>query len=375
MRRYPYGLGVGLGILGLLVGQDVAAQSGRPVVGVSPVSWTASEPSHIPNHHPRNHHLSHEAHRQAEEPHWDKDHHETHCHFEEEEPAEGHLIFRADYLYLQPRRRAVDFVIVDPNQDGRPQGNIESALWRPNSGFRLGGGYQLPGCEWQIGAYFTYFKNSDTRQFTAPDGGTLYATLTHPGFVDAVDFAKAINALEYYVLDIEVGRTFLDTDHLTLYLGGGGRFAWIDQELNVSYDGTSAFNALVSSPILFDGAGVRVGGEMQWKLCKGFRCYGRAYGSMLTGDFRTRLFESNNAGGAIISNVTDDFRKVVPVMEMGVGLAWHGNHIHFRAGYELTNWFGLVDSPDFVHDYTNKLGARTGDLSFQGLAAQFGINY
>src|SRR5262249_51529843 len=137
----------------------------------------------------------------------------------------------------------------------------------------------------------------------------------------------------------------------------------------------TANESLVSSPVRFNGAGLRVGAEGQWTLGRGLALYANAHGSLLTGDFRTSLLETANAGAFVITDVTDRFRKVIPVTELGLGLAWHNESLHVRVGYEITNWIGMVDSPDFVHDFTNKLSRRVSDLSLDGLSAQVGVDF
>lgn len=280
-----------------------------------------------------------------------------------------------EYLLWQPRRRALDYAISSPTTSGAAVGSVESLNWQAASGFRLGGGAALPNNGWGFSAYYTYLHTTDNRFLTKPDGGTLYATLTHPGFVDAVDTAAGATNLNYNVLDVEVGRPFVDNDTFRLRLFGGGRFAWIDQGLNVYYNGQTATASQVSSPVNFNGAGVRVGGEGQWLIGGGVGLYGRAAGSLLAGDFRTRLTETNGAGALVITDVTDRYRKVVPVAELGVGLGWQFRNVRARVGYEITNWFGMVDSPDFVHDFTNKFSRRVSDLSLDGLVARLTVAY
>ena len=96
---------------------------------------------------------------------------------------------------------------------------------------------------------------------------------------------------------------------------------------------------------------------------------------MLAGDFHTSLYEANGAGAAIITDVFDRFRKVVPVAELGMGAVYQREHIRARLGYYITNWFGLVDSPDIVHDFSNKLSHRVSDLSLDGLLIQLLFTY
>ncbi len=292
-----------------------------------------------------------------------------------EECLKGRILLRGDYLLMQPRRRALDFAIVDPNTDGKPQGSIESLSLDSTSGLRIGGGYQLPNDGWEIGAYYTYLHSHTNQLLNAPTGGTLYATLTHPGFVDAVDSAAGFANLNYNVLDVELAHLCRVSDTFGVRLCCGGRFAWIDQDLSVFYNGQSAFQSQVTSPVNFDGAGLRFGAEGQWTIFRRLNLFAHGYGSLLAGDFRTCLHETNNAGASVITDVDERFRKMVPVAELGLGVAWQGDWLHLRVGYEMVNWFGLIDSPDFVHDYTNKLSRRTSDLSLDGLAVELGVDY
>ncbi len=291
-----------------------------------------------------------------------------------EEEHHGHFFARAEYLLMQPRRRDLDIAIIDPNRDGLPQGSIESLNWEADSGVRAGGGYRLED-GWEFGGYYTYFYSATQRSISAPPGGTLYATLTHPGFVDAVDTAAGSSRFKYQVLDLELGKRLKAGESFEIWLGGGGRYAWINQQLNASYDGQSAFLARVSSPLDFTGGGLRVGADADWKIARGFGLYGRAFGSLLAGDIRADLTETNNNGGTVITRVQEKFHKVIPVAEMGLGVSWHNETFAARVGYELTNWFGLVDSPDFIHDYTNKLGHRIGDLSLDGLSVRVEVGF
>ena len=199
--------------------------------------------------------------------------------------------------------------------------------------------------------------------------------MTHPGFVDLVNSALGTSNLNYNVFDLDFGRTHRISDCFQASWTAGGRFAWIDQGMNAFYNGNTANQAVVSSPINFNGAGVRIGGDVQWLFGRGFGLYGQAAGSLLAGDFRTNLYEANNAGASVITNVDDRFRKVVPVAELGVGAVYQRDHVRVRLGYYITNWFGLVDSPDIVHDFTNKLSHRVSDLSLDGLLAQLIFAY
>jgi hypothetical protein len=288
----------------------------------------------------------------------------------------GGFFVDAEYLLLRPRRRAFDFAITDPSTKDAPIGCIESLEWRTRSGVRVGGGYAFPGDGWEIGAYYTYL-HSDADAFAArPTGGTLFATLTHPGTIEQVDTALAESGINFNVVDVEIARRFNCAERLAFRVFGGARIASIDQSLNAFYNGGDANLAEVHSPIEFDGAGIRVGGEGYWNTNWGLSLFASASGSLLFGDFRSTLIQTNNNGATTDVNVVDDFEKIVPVIEMGIGVAWQYRNLQVRVGYEMSNWFGLVDSPDFVDDvHQGKVAHRVSDLSLDGLDLRVRLSF
>jgi hypothetical protein len=281
----------------------------------------------------------------------------------------GAFLFSADYLLLRARRLPQDFAIVGPSSPFGPQGNVVSDDWKYRSGFRVGGGYRLPDEGWDVSFFYTYLHNSNNTGVTRPDGGRVFATLTHPGTVEEVDSASADSSLSYNVFDVEFGRWFRPGESLQVRVFGGPRFAQIDQGFNALYTGlTAGTGDQVSNACNFDGGGVRVGGETDWYVLRVVGLYARGSASMLVGHVRTSLTEIGNAGATSIVNVTDSFDKVIPVLELGMGVTYQHRNFRLTAGYEFVNWFGLYNVPDFVDDaHQGKLSRRTGDLGLDGL--------
>jgi hypothetical protein len=287
----------------------------------------------------------------------------------------GSMFVNAEYQLLQPRRRALDYVIVSGTNDGTAQGPVDTLGLQTASGVRVGGGYQTPDSHWQLGAYYTYLHTQSTAVAGAPPNGALYSTLTQPGFISLVSSAAAATSLNYQVFDLEVARRYPMSDNGNVRIFGGARFAWIDQSLTAYYDGISANQAVVSSPETFFGAGLRVGADGQWAIFRGLGFYGRAAASLLSGNFTTAVRETNNANATTLTNVTENYNKMVPIAELGLGLSWERGNVRARVGYEMINWFGLVDSPDMVHDFSNKLDHRYSDLGLQGMVVQVQWTY
>ena len=272
-----------------------------------------------------------------------------------------------DYLYVRPRRRLQDYALVDPFNDGRVAGSIEHLNWDWRSAFRVGGGVRLD-CGLEAAFYYTYLHDATSGGVIAPDGGVLFATLTHPGTVDQVSSAFAATSFNYNVFDFELGRTFTLCDSFGLRLFAGSRSTRIDQNFNALYDGLTANKDFVSTRVTFDGSGARIGGEVTWHPGYGLGLYGRGAASLVLGDFKSHLAEINNAGTTVLVDVSDRFEKVVPVLELGFGITYQLRSFRLTAGYEWTNWFGLADLPDFVDDFhQGKLARRVSDLSIDGL--------
>src|SRR5262249_5270796 len=209
------------------------------------------------------------------------------------EEEHGLFVF-ADFLYVRPRRRALDFAINDPFADGTSiRGKVESLDWDTTGAYRVGAGYRI-GQGWEVGGSYFYLHSKDDRSLTATPTGALFATLTAPG-IDQVNTANASTSLDMDIIDVDLARRIHVNDNLILRVFAGGRIASIQQKLFASYTGgTAGTGALVSSPISFDGIGVRVGSEAWFKMWNNFGVYAKANTSLLTGDFRTRLSQSIN---------------------------------------------------------------------------------
>jgi hypothetical protein len=278
------------------------------------------------------------------------------------------LSLEADYLFLRPYRQAMDYAIVNPNGGNVPDGTVINRSWDWRSAFRAGLGYRLPGGEWSLGFYYTYLHSDTSGSIGAPEGGVLFATLTHPGTVEQVQTASALTSLNYNVFDLELGRWWHPGPACAIRPFGGVRLAHIDQNFTALYDGGDANQDQVTQRLHFNGAGLRTGIDAYCPLWGGWGLFGRASGALLGGDFHATDVETNNAGATTLTNVSDYFRQVVPVAELAMGLAWQRENVRISAGYLFVNYFGLVNVPDFVDDaHQGKIGYRTGDLSLQGL--------
>jgi hypothetical protein len=286
------------------------------------------------------------------------------------------FLVSAEYLIVRPYRRPNDYAITDPIDNLTPEGRVNTVNYDTSSGFRTSVGLRPGGSGWE--ALFTYtYVNAGGDDFTAaPPGGLVYPTLTRPGLVDSVTAAAAGIDLDYHLFDFESGRRFCVQDDFTLKLGFGVRYAVIDQTLDAFYAGRDANGTLVRNRIDFDGGGPMVSGEGHWHVWRGWRLFGRARGALVVGDHTATLTETDFGGRAVNANVIESDTTTVPVLELATGVAWEYRNLRLSLGYEVANWFGLLDSPSFVDDFAEgKLGRRRGDLSLEGVFFQLGLAY
>jgi hypothetical protein len=77
-----------------------------------------------------------------------------------------------------------------------------------------------------------------------------------------------------------------------------------------------------------------------------------------------------------VVNVNENFYQIVPVTDLSAGVAWQGDHFRLRVGYELVNWYNMVNSPDFPTEANiGKIERRTSDLTLESLAVQLAFLY
>lgn len=301
--------------------------------------------------------------------------HDVPGHLNPAAPAGGGPFATAEFLLWRPRRGAFDYVIPGDSTGLVPAGPARSLNYELRTGVRAELGYRLES-GWELSAGYTYFRSNAFDSTYAPPGGVLFPTLTRPGLIDTVGFAGADANLEYNTYDAMIGKRYAVDDHLAVRMTGGLRFASIRQGFNAYYDGLDARAATVSARSNFDGFGPIVGGEAVWAGWKGFHLYARATGGMLTGQARNPLVETNDAGRTTYANTAYDIRKVVPLAGAGVGAGWQYRTVSIRVGYEIINYFNLIDQPRFVDDLgPGKFVTRPGNLSLEGLFVQAGLTF
>jgi hypothetical protein len=256
------------------------------------------------------------------------------------------LIGYIDYLNWRARQPGHDFAtVVSPNVDATaapvPAATVSLDDFPRSSGFRTGLGYCFAnGCDFTWN--YTRFTASNHRTATATAAAGLLSTRS----LFASELMGSIEAdsdLRMNLHDLEVNWRPGLNETVGFRAFGGIRWAMIDREFNNVYTplAGSAIHGEIHMPSSMDAAGVRFGAELQWRATCGLRVFGRAAQSLLVADFKTQQQESDTFGPVL--DVSQTTTTVVPVLEIGAGIAWSRGPWEFSAGYEMNNWFNMVE--------------------------------
>jgi len=255
-----------------------------------------------------------------------------------------------DYLNWSARRSGMDYAaFVSATNSIAPTTATQSLDFDRANGFRGGLGYGF-GNGWNLAWTYTYFRNANaaTATSTLTSDPKLIATQSYldTGLLvkTPMNSVEADGTLQINMQDFDAQWTSCLNDAVGFKAFGGFRWARISQNFNIAYDyglGTGQINL----PNNMDAEGIRLGAEFQWRSSCGLRVFGRGAQSLLVADFRTRQHEvapATAVNPAVNIDVSGDTTTVVPIIEAAVGVAYARGPWEFRAGYEMSDWFNLV---------------------------------
>ena len=259
------------------------------------------------------------------------------------------LIGYVDYLHWRARPRGLTFAsFADPaSLPGSPDVVATESL-DPGShdGIRAGLGYRFE-TGWEIIWNYTHFNSSDALTAIADPTGTTSLLATQSFFsTQAMDSVHASGALRLNLHDIEAGWGTGLNDCVDYRMFGSVRLARIDEDFDQSYsyhaDPVTVVTGEIHMPLRMDAAGLRLGGEFQWRAADGLRLFGRLAQSLLVADFETRRIETDTLHGSVLNGREND-SHFVPVLEAATGITWGRGPLEISGGYEMSNWFNMID--------------------------------
>ena len=107
------------------------------------------------------------------------------------------------------------------------------------------------------------------------------------------------------------------------------------------------------------------------------RAYGKGSAAFLVGQFRTSYVQINEFGGTEANTaLTND--RIVPLLDMELGLAWlsRGQRFRLSGGYMVSAWFNSITSSAWISSVQNSSynpGSET--ITFDGLVARAELRF
>lgn len=201
---------------------------------------------------------------------------------------------------------------------------------------------------WEVVWNYTYFNSDDAQTAVKSVDGTTALLATQSFFTkQAMDSVQASGSFRLNLHDLEAGWGTCLNESVDTRMFGSFRWARIDQDFDQSYSYVVAPATVVTGeihmPLRMEAAGLRLGGEFNWKAADGLRIFGRLAQSLLVADFETRRIETDTLNGSVL-NVRADDSRIVPVLEAATGITWCRGPLEISGGYEMSNWFNMVDA-------------------------------
>lgn len=297
-------------------------------------------------------------------------------------------------LYWKAAEEGINYAIlsINPAPANVPpkQFIVKQAKFDWNGGFRLSAGYLIPHGNWDLGLYWTRISNHGSKTINHS---------TEPNHV--VDINQAFGyqntmsgtisqfsgnwKIHLNQIDLQLGKEFGVSRHLTLRPIGGLRSTWIDHSVHANYTVLSAIGSKHKIDWDFWGFGFLAGIEANWMLGEDWSIFSLADYSILWGFFDIDQKETFDPARGY--HYEKSFRCARGAYDIQLGLKWsHPFHnerwrLSLKGAYEYhlyTQQNQLQYNTNLVQTNPAANGSfinNPGDLAYQGASFSAQIDF
>lgn len=258
--------------------------------------------------------------------------------------------------------------------------------WDP--GFKFGFGAALPWDHWDFQLQYTWlYSHNNTSRIRDVNGnispavqvGSLTSNTTE---LTAITSARSSWDLHFNVIDMELGRNYYVSKHITLRPFGGLKWTWQDQDWSVTYNADSVSingssrdaqgGVRMNQDQFLWGVGIRTGLNSQWYVTSDWSIFVNTAFSALWNDYsvkRRDKFQPLGTEATVTLNTKSSSYHVHGVAELQLGMMgewwFYNNDFHFAisAAYEQQVWINYGT-------FTYLTDREAGDLSLHGLTVK-----
>ncbi|WP_153557288.1 Lpg1974 family pore-forming outer membrane protein [Roseimaritima sediminicola] len=244
-----------------------------------------------------------------------------------------------------------------------PEGRVGVLDPEYDLGFRVGLTKALDHCS-SFSLSYTNFNSSQDDRLDQAAPNSIQKLLVHPAEPNAA--ANVLTAFGAYDIDFQ----FADLDYRFVVLSNdctaanftiGARYGNLDQEMAVVYTGAGLTES-ITTDIDFDGAGLRLGADIEHHGNRGLFVYGKTAASFLAGEFHANYLHASTADPVRVASEWEAGR-LVSILDLEVGAGWqHCSGLRASVGYTFSSWLGTVKTDDWIDAVRNN-GQSFRDLS------------
>lgn len=314
-------------------------------------------------------------------------------------PNEGGFQVYADYLYWKVVQDQIAYATNGaPNLRGPIVGSsstikVVEPSFKYHSGFRIGGGYQVPCANWDFQVAWTRLHDKHSSSVSHHDQIFTLASLI-AGLATAEDTLFADSArsnwhFKYDTVDLQVGGSCSALSCIAVRPFVGARLAQIDQKQNIEYGGLR--DPRTEAPLFvsiarknkFRGVGPSIGLDAHMKFWCQWSLFGGVSGSLLYGRFDVKNEPTFSEADL---SITIDYKnhkkyRLRPNVDTYFGIGWESAfsecyQIKVGVAYEMQYWWNQWQAPaNIIGSVLTGANSPQGDLMLHGLTARVGVSF
>ena len=294
-------------------------------------------------------------------------------------PWEHFTTFWISGLYMRPRNADIAYAVPIDGLVGTilptpiQVGQVDIVDPDYSLGYDLGFHLAI-NCLTSITFEYMSLQTSTTNRVEETSPNVLRSLVSHPSSSSAAaDFlsASASLGIDMDVTDVSLRHLFVGGDVFAVNYFVGARYARLEQRFKSSFVANGTED--VVSDVDFDGAGLRLGIDMQRFACNhNVYFYGNGAASFMAGKFQTQ-YDQRQSFDPTIVETSWEAGRVVPILDLELGAGWSspGGRFKVSLGYLYNAWFNTVKNDDFIQAVQqNDFNGLNNTMSFDGLVGR-----
>lgn len=291
-----------------------------------------------------------------------------------------------EYIFWETRVEGTEFAY--SNSALSPSipitGSVYSVKPGWTSGLRIFGAKYFEYDRWSLQASFTLLRPNGSE---ATASALSSARIPLKGVLLSntyLDTAKASYNLDYYDLEVNLGRDFYVSNALSIRPFFGIETLWFDQSLTTRYSGGETLGldtvTLIDTSDLW-GMGPEIGLTSGWFLGLGFKLLASSRVALPFGYVSSTHNESHSRIAAQRFYMKEQKHQFNPYLQGRIAGAWSGyvnkkkQYIEVSFGYDFSYFFGYNEFIAITDVSANRFQLEDGNVSMQGIGLRLAVSF